>query len=80
MYRSFLDELVHMHYLELMALLPVRLILSGLCVKEKLLPAGTYYLEYEIEDMFLRPTVLERIEMHWDGISLTFPEAAVPGK
>ena len=34
MYRSFLDELVHMHYLELMALLPVLLILSGLCVKE----------------------------------------------
>jgi len=80
MYRSFLDELVHMHYLELMALLPVLLILSGLCVKEKLLPAGTYYLEYEIEDMFLRPTVLERIEMHWDGTSLTFPEDAVPGK
>jgi len=48
--------------------------------KGKLLPAGNYYLEYEIEDMFLRPTVLERIEMHWDGTSLTFPEDAVPGK
>ena len=45
----------------------------SLDVEEKALPAGTYYLEFEIEDMFLRCTPLERIEMHWDGVKLTFP-------
>ena len=43
--------------------------------KGKLLPAGTYYLEYEIDDLFMRKTVLERIEIQWDGQSMTFPGA-----
>ncbi|MCR5297579.1 MAG: hypothetical protein K6E17_09225 [Clostridiales bacterium] len=43
-------------------------------IEEKPLPAGTYYLQYEADDMFMRPYTLERIEMHWDGESLTFPE------
>ena len=43
-------------------------------VQEITLPAGTYYLEYELDDMFLRKCRLERIEIHWDGSSMTFPE------
>lgn len=38
------------------------------------MPAGTYYLEYEIEDVFMRKTTLDRIEIHWDGENMTFPE------
>ena len=43
-------------------------------VEERPLPPGTYYLEYELEDIFLRTARLERIEMHWDGEKLSFPE------
>lgn len=43
-------------------------------IEEAPLPAGTYYLQYEADDMFMRPYTLERIEMHWDGENLTFPE------
>lgn len=45
----------------------------SLDVQELPLPAGTYYLEYEIEDVFMRWTVLDRIEIHWDGKNMTFP-------
>ena len=41
------------------------------------LPAGTYYLEYEVDDMFTRPFVLERIEFRWDGEKMSFPENLV---
>jgi hypothetical protein len=41
------------------------------------LPAGTYYLEYEVNDMFTRPFVLERIEFRWDGEKMTFPDSLV---
>ena len=38
------------------------------------LPAGTYYLEYELRDAFLRKARLERIEIRWDGKRFSFPE------
>ena len=43
-------------------------------IAEGTLPAGTYYLEYEVDDMFLRPYYLMRIEMYWDGKAFSFPE------
>ena len=43
-------------------------------VETAMLPAGTYYLQYEVEDMFLRPIQMERIEMRWDGKTLSFPQ------
>ena len=43
-------------------------------VQEITLPAGTYYLEYEVDDVFMRPSVLERIEFYWDGENITFRE------
>ncbi len=43
-------------------------------VREIPLPAGTYYLEYEIMDMFMRKTVPERIEIYWDGKEMHFPK------
>ena len=46
----------------------------ALSVKEIPLPVGTYYLEYEVDDMFERPYLLDRIEFYWDGESITFPE------
>ena len=38
------------------------------------LPAGTYYLEYELKDAFQRDAVLERIEIRWDGERMIFQE------
>ena len=46
----------------------------SLDVEETNLPAGTYYLEYEVTDVFLRSYVLQRQEMHWDGSKLTFTD------
>lgn len=42
-------------------------------VTEKELPVGTYYIQYEVEDIFMRHIPLARIEMHWDGETLSFP-------
>ena len=49
-------------------------------VKEIPLPAGTYYLEYEVQDAFMRTRLLDRIEFQWDGETMTFPEADAWGK
>ena len=43
-------------------------------VQEIPLPEGKYYLEYEVDDMFMRPYLLERIEFDWDGENMIFPE------
>ena len=52
----------------------VKKMYRALEVEEIPLPAGTYYLEYELDDVFLRKKRLERIEIHWDGKEMTFPE------
>ncbi len=49
----------------------------ALDIEEIMLPPGTYYLEYELRDMFSRSIRLDRIEMHWDGQNLTFSEGFV---
>ena len=46
----------------------------ALKVEEIPLPTGTYYLEYEVVDMFLHTMVLDRIEIHWDGETMSFPQ------
>ena len=46
----------------------------GLRFLEEPLPAGTYYLEYELKDAFQRTARLERIEIRWDGRQITLPE------
>ena len=56
------------------AILTWSVIYRALNVQEIALPAGTYYLEYEVDDAFMRPSVLERIEFQWDGKNMTFPE------
>ena len=45
----------------------------SLDIKEEPLPEGTYYLEYEVTDAFMRTTKSERIEFRWDGKKMTFP-------
>ncbi len=40
------------------------------------LPAGTYYLEYIIMDIFQRTMPMDRIEVYWDGEKLTMAEGA----
>lgn len=34
------------------------------------LPEGTYYIEYIIYDIFMRPMKLQRVEVYWDGQQL----------
>ena len=46
----------------------------ALDIEEMTIPAGSYYLQYEVEDIFHRRFALERIEMAWDGEQLSFPE------
>ena len=43
-------------------------------LSREVLPAGTYYLEYLIMDMFQRTIPMERIEVIWDGEKLTMAE------
>ena len=43
-------------------------------VEEMPLPAGTYYLEYEIVDVFMRSTIMDRIEFKWDGENMTLSQ------
>lgn len=46
----------------------------ALDIAEMTLPAGTYLMRYEVEDMFGRPHPTEFIEMRWDGKTITYPE------
>ncbi len=46
-------------------------------IEEITLPAGTYFLEYEVQDMFMRPFILDRIEMHWDGKKVKYPKRLI---
>ncbi len=46
----------------------------ALNVDEVPLPAGTYYIEYEIKDLFLRTAKIDRIMIQWDGENMVFPE------
>ena len=49
-------------------------ILRKMDMEEIRLPPGTYYLEYELGDMFMRSALLDRIRIYWDGEKITFPE------
>ena len=49
-------------------------IYRALDIAEITLSPGTYYLEYELEDNFLRKARFDRIEIRWDGENMTFPE------
>jgi len=43
----------------------------SLRVTEEPLPAGPIYIEYWARDMFMRPLTIGRVEMYWDGQTLT---------
>ncbi len=46
----------------------------ALDIAEAALPAGEYLLEYEVQDILMRPTVLERNPLIWDGEKARFPD------
>ena len=50
--------------------------LRNLRIEPTTMPAGTYYLEYIIMDMFQRTMPMDRIEVNWDGEKLTMAEGA----
>jgi hypothetical protein len=43
----------------------------------KPLPPGTYYIQYVVEDMFLRRIPMEWVAVQWDGERLTLADDAV---
>ena len=43
------------------------------------LPEGTYYLDFAVEDMFLRILPVGRAEMYWDGEKVTVAEGSWEG-
>ena len=49
----------------------------SLQVTEELLPPGTIYIEYCVQDMFTRPLVIGRVAMDWDGETLTMAPGQV---
>ena len=44
------------------------------------LPAGTYYFDFWIKDMFMRRLNVDRAEMYWDGEKVTVPEGSWQGE
>ena len=48
--------------------------LRSLNLEEETVPAGTYYLQYCVTDALLNTTLLDPIEMSWDGSKWVFPE------
>jgi len=45
-------------------------------MEEQTLPPGTYYLEYEVDDMFGNASLLEKTEIRWDGQSASLAEGS----
>jgi len=43
-------------------------------VKETSLPAGSYEMDYMVNDIFGRTHVVDTVKMYWDGQTVTFPE------
>ena len=46
-------------------------------VETRPLPPGTYYIEYVVEDMFMRRIPMERVGVKWDGENMSLAENAV---
>ena len=46
-------------------------------VENRPLPPGTYYIEYVVEDMFMRRIPMERVEVKWDGENMSLAENVV---
>ena len=44
------------------------------------LPIGTYFMEYTIYDVFMRPMELERVELYWDGKKMSIQGDTWKGK
>ena len=51
-----------------------------LTVENVSLPAGTYYMEYIIYDVFMRSMKFRRVELYWDGQRMTIPNNDWAGK
>ena len=43
-------------------------------VETRILPPGTYYIQYVVEDIFMRRIPMERAEVRWDGEKVTLAE------
>ena len=56
---------------------PAQTITRALTMESRPLPPGTYYIQYVVEDMFMRQIPMEMVEVRWDGTEFTLSENAV---
>ena len=54
---------------------PLQTMYLALKIESKPLPPGTYYIQYVVEDMFLRRIPMDWVEIKWDGKKITVPNA-----
>ena len=53
---------------------PPQTIYRAMNLEDRLLPPGTYYMQYIVYDMFMRPMPLNPIEAQWNGEEMIVPE------
>ena len=53
---------------------PPQVLYRAMYLEDKPLPPGTYYMQYVVYDIFMRPIPMDTIELEWDGDSMTLPE------
>ena len=49
-------------------------IYRSLSMESQTIPPSTYYIQYVVYDMFMRPMPMELIEINWDGEKLTLAD------
>lgn len=49
-------------------------ILRNMHIEDRPLPSGTYYIQYVVYDMFMRPMPLEWVQIEWDGEKATLSD------
>ena len=48
----------------------------ALSIESRPLPSGTYYLQYVVEDMFMRRLPIQEVKVTWDGERMRLAEDA----
>ena len=46
---------------------PTMILYRSMNLKEIILPPGTYYIQFAVYDLFMRPMHMKMVEMNWDG-------------
>ena len=52
-------------------------IMRWMTIEKKPIPPGIYYIQYQVVDIFNHHYTLDKVEVHWDGETVTLPEGTV---